>query len=143
MLEETLALIKPNGVEGRIVGRVHSILEEFEFIIKSSYITKLTDKEAQEFYKIHSIKPFFRSLVSFISSGPIVVMILLGPNAVTRFRNLIGNTNPLSAGPGTIRFLYGENIQNNTVHGSDSLIAARRELAFFSGRPSSCSLPLF
>ena len=141
MFEETLAIIKPNGVAGRVIGKVHTVLEEFGFVVRATSIILLTIQEAEEFYKAHLTKPFFPSLVHFLSSGPIVAMTVAGPNAITRLRNLIGNTNPLAASPGTIRFLYGETLQNNTVHGSDSLAAARRELALLANKPMPPSLP--
>ncbi len=130
-LEKTLSIIKPDAVERNLVEEIKSIFVKNNLYIKESKKIHITKDEASEFYKVHQSKPFFNDLCVYLSSGPIVVMILEGENAVTTNRKLMGATNPKDAEDNTIRKLYGISIDKNSVHGSDSLDNAKKEIAFF------------
>ena len=130
-VEHTLSIIKPDAVERNLVEDIKKILIENDLIIKDSKKIHITKEEASEFYKVHQSKPFFNNLCSYLSSGPIVVLILEGINAVTKYRKLMGATNPKDADENTIRKLYGISIDKNSVHGSDSLENAKSEIKFF------------
>ncbi len=130
-VERTLSIIKPDAVERNLVEDIKKILIENNLIIKDSKKIQITKEEASEFYKVHQSKPFFNDLCSYLSSGPIVVLILEGANAVTAYRKLMGATNPKDADENTIRKLYGISIDKNSVHGSDSLKNAKSEIKFF------------
>lgn len=127
----TLTIIKPNAVKNQLVGKIlnHIIVNKFKIIALK--LTLLTKEDAKNFYSIHKYSTFFNDLITFMTSGPIVVAILSKTNAVTLFRKLIGNTDPLKAQKGTIRKLYGESINNNSIHGSDSNKNAKLESLFF------------
>ena len=129
--EETLSIIKPDAVERNLVEEIKSIFVKNNLYIKESKKIHITKDEASEFYKVHQSKPFFNDLCVYLSSGPIVVMILEGENAVSTNRKLMGATNPKDAEDNTIRKLYGISIDKNSVHGSDSLDNAKKEIAFF------------
>ena len=130
-LEQTLSIIKPDAVERNLVEEIKSIFIKNSLKIKDSKKIHLTKDEASEFYKVHQSKPFYNDLCKYLSSGPIVVMILEGKNAVLANRKLMGATNPKDAEENTIRKLYGISIDKNTVHGSDSIENARKEISFF------------
>ncbi len=130
-VEHTLSIIKPDAVERNLVEDIKKILIENDLIIKDSKKIHITKEEASEFYKVHQSKPFFNNLCSYLSSGPIVVLILEGINAVTKYRKIMGATNPKDADENTIRKLYGISIDKNSVHGSDSLENAKSEIKFF------------
>ena len=130
-LEKTLSIIKPDAVERNLVEEIKSIFVKNNLYIKESKKIHITKDEASEFYKVHQSKPFFNDLCVYLSSGPIVVMILEGENAVSTNRKLMGATNPKDAEDNTIRKLYGISIDKNSVHGSDSLDNAKKEIAFF------------
>ena len=130
-VEHTLSIIKPDAVERNLVEDIKKILIENDLIIKDSKKIHITKEEASEFYKVHQSKPFFNNLCSYLSSGPIVVLILEGINAVTKYRKLMGATNPKDADENTIRKLYGISIDKNSVHGSDPLENAKSEIKFF------------
>lgn len=127
----TFAIIKPNAVRTGKSGPVLAMINEAGFEISGMKMIILTIPQAEEFYEIHKEKPFFDSLVEFITSGPVVVMVLRRENAVEEFRKLIGNTDPEKAEPGTIRKLYAVSLTMNAIHGSDSDENARREADFF------------
>ncbi len=129
--EQTLSIIKPDAVERNLVEEIKSIFIKNSLKIKDSKKIHLTKDEASEFYKVHQSKPFYNDLCKYLSSGPIVVMILEGKNAVLANRKLMGATNPKDAEENTIRKLYGISIDKNTVHGSDSIENARKEISFF------------
>ena len=129
--EQTLSIIKPDAVERNLVDEIKNIFKKNNLIIKESKKIQITKEEAADFYKIHQSKPFYDDLCSYLSSGPIVVMILQGENAVIQNRELMGATNPKDAKENTIRKLYGISIDKNSVHGSDSNESAKKEIEFF------------
>ena len=129
--EQTLSIIKPDAVERNLIDDIKSIFIKNNLIIKDDKKIHITKEEAAEFYKEHQSKPFYDDLCSYLSSGPIVVMILEGTNAVLSNRKLMGATDPKNAEENTIRKLYGISIDKNSVHGSDSLENAKKEIEFF------------
>ena len=130
-MEQTLSIIKPDAVERNLVENIKSIFKKNNLHVKESKKIHITRDEAAEFYKVHQSKPFYSDLCSYLSSGPIVVMILEGENAVLANRKIMGATNPRDAEANTIRKLYGISIDKNSVHGSDSLDNAKKEINFF------------
>ena len=130
-LEQTLSIIKPDAVERNLVEEIKNIFKKNNLIIKESKKIQITKEEAADFYRVHQSKPFYDQLCSYLSSGPIVVMILQGENAVILNRELMGATNPQDAKENTIRKLYGISIDKNSVHGSDSNDNAKKEIEFF------------
>ena len=130
-IEETLSIIKPDAVERNLVEDIKNIFIKNKFKIKDTKKIHITKEEASEFYKVHQSKPFYSDLCAYLSSGPIVVMILEGENAVLANRRLMGATNPKDAKDNTIRKLYGISIDKNSVHGSDSIDNAKKEIKFF------------
>ena len=131
MIEKTLSIIKPDAVERNLVDEIRNIFLRNNLNIKDSKKIHISKEEASEFYKVHQSKPFYDALCSYLSSGPIVVMILEGKNAILENRKIMGATNPKDAEPNTIRKLYGISIDKNSVHGSDSLENAKKEIDFF------------
>ena len=129
--EQTLSIIKPDAVERNLVENIKDIFKKNNLIIKDSKKIQISKDEAADFYKVHQSKPFYDQLCSYLSSGPIVVMILQGENAVILNRELMGATNPKEAKENTIRKLYGISIDKNSVHGSDSNSNAKKEIEFF------------
>ena len=130
-VQQTLSIIKPDAVERNLVEKIKNIFKKNKLIIKESKKIHITKDEAAEFYKVHQSKPFYNDLCAYLSSGPIVVMILEGVNAVIENRRLMGATNPKDADENTIRKLYGISIDKNSVHGSDSGENAKKEIEFF------------
>ena len=130
-LEETLSIIKPDAVERNLQDAIKKFFEENGFKIKSQKKIQISKSEAEEFYKVHQSKPFYGELCNYLSSGPIVVMILEKENAVLENRKLMGATDPAKAEEGTIRKKYGISIDKNSVHGSDSVDNAKIEIDFF------------
>ena len=130
-IEQTLSIIKPDAVERNLVDSIILIFEKNNLKIKDSKKLHITKEEASEFYKVHQSKPFFKDLCTYLSSGPIVVMILEGNNAVALNRKIMGATDPKNAEDHTIRKLYGISIDKNSVHGSDSIKNAKIEIDFF------------
>ena len=130
-VEQTLSIIKPDAVERNLVEEIKNIFIKNNLNIKNSKKIHITKDEAAEFYKVHQSKPFYNDLCAYLSSGPIVVMILEGKSAVAGNRKLMGATNPKDAQENTIRKLYGISIDKNSVHGSDSLENAKKEINFF------------
>ena len=129
--EQTLSIIKPDAVERNLAENIKNIFIKNNLNIKDSKKIHITKDEAAEFYKVHQSKPFYNDLCAYLSSGPIVVMILEGENAVLGNRKLMGATNPNDAEKSTIRKLYGISIDKNSVHGSDSVENAKKEIQFF------------
>ena len=129
--EQTLSIIKPDAVERNLIEEIKSIFVKNHLIIKEDKKIHISKEEAAEFYKVHQSKPFYDDLCSYLSSGPIVVMILEGNNAVLLNRELMGATDPKNAKDNTIRKLYGISIDKNSVHGSDSVDNAIKEINFF------------
>ena len=130
-VEQTLSIIKPDAVERNLIEEIKTIFTKNNLIIKEDKKIHITKEEAAEFYKVHQTKPFYDDLCSYLSSGPIVVMILEGENAVLSNRELMGATDPKKAKENTIRKLYGISIDKNSVHGSDSIDNAKKEIKFF------------
>jgi nucleoside-diphosphate kinase len=131
MAERTLSIIKPDGVQRNLVGKIISRFEEENLRVAAMKMKWLSRQEAEGFYAVHKARPFFGELCDFMCSGPVVVMVLEGDNAVARNREIMGATNPAEAKPGTIRKLFAKSIGENTVHGSDSLENAKTEIAYF------------
>jgi len=131
MSEQTLSIIKPDAVERNLENKIKSFFIEKGLKILKSKKIKITKDEASEFYKVHQTKPFYEDLCNYLSSGPIIVMILEGENAVLRNRELMGATDPSKAEEGTLRKMYGISIDKNSVHGSDSVDNAKIEINFF------------
>jgi nucleoside-diphosphate kinase len=131
MTERTFAIIKPDAVKARHAGRILARIEDAGFTIRGLRFMHLTKAEAEGFYAVHRERPFFKSLVEFMCSGPVVVQVLEGQNAVAANREVMGATDPKKAAPGTIRKDFAENIEANSVHGSDSPDAAAQEIAYF------------
>ncbi|MCH7731879.1 MAG: nucleoside-diphosphate kinase [Candidatus Marinimicrobia bacterium] len=131
MSNRTLAIIKPDAIQNRLTGKIIDHILDNGFDIIAMKKIHLSVAEAKEFYAIHKEKPFYSDLVSFMTSGPCVVLTLQKEEAVEAWRNTIGATDPAEASPGTIRNLYADTVQNNAVHGSDSDENAIKEIAFF------------
>ena len=129
--ERTLSIIKPDAVERNLENNIKNFFSNNSLRIVDSKKIQITKEEAEEFYKVHQSKPFYNDLCSYLSSGPIVVIILEGQNAISENRRLMGATDPKKAEKGTLRFLYGISIDKNSVHGSDSLDTAKKEIDFF------------
>jgi nucleoside-diphosphate kinase len=130
-IEHTFSIIKPDATGRNIIGSINSYIEKAGLSIVAQKMIILSDRVARAFYKEHEHRPFFESLISSITSGPIVVQVLKGPNAVSAYRDLMGATNPENALPGTIRKDFAMDIERNSVHGSDSLESANREIKLF------------
>ena len=130
-MEQTLSIIKPDAIERNLENNIKAFLEKNDLKILKSKKIKITKEEASEFYKVHQTKPFYNDLCNYLSSGPIIVMILEGEEVVSRNREIMGATDPLKAKEGTLRKMYGISIGKNSVHGSDSLENAKKEIGFF------------
>ena len=131
MIEQTLSIVKPDAVERNLENRIKSFFKEKNLKILKNKKVHITKEEAAEFYKVHQTKPFYKNLCNYLSSGPIVVMVLEGEGAVFKNREIMGATDPLKAEEGTLRKLYGLSIDKNSVHGSDSTESAKTEIDFF------------
>ena len=134
MIEQTLSIIKPDAVERNLENRIKSFFNEKGLKIQKSKKVHITKEEAEEFYKVHQTKSFYQNLCNYLSSGPIVVMVLEGEGAISQNRQMMGATDPLKAEEGTLRKLYGVSIDKNSVHGSDSMENAKKEIDFFFGK---------
>jgi nucleoside-diphosphate kinase len=130
-MERTLAIIKPDAVTARHAGRILQRIEEAGFQIRAMRMLHLTQREAEGFYAVHRERPFFPSLTKFMSSGPVVVMALESDDAIRKWRNLMGATDPAKADAGTLRKEFGRSIENNATHGSDAPETAAFELGYF------------
>ena len=130
-IEQTLSIIKPDATSRNISGRVNSIIENSGLKIIGQKRIKLTEETAGKFYEVHKERPFFKDLVSFMVSGPVIVQVLKGENAVALYRKVMGATNPQEAEVGTIRKEFALSIEANSVHGSDSIENAKKEISFF------------
>src|SRR5216110_2322148 len=129
--ERTLSILKPDALESGAIGKILTKLEESGLKPVAMKMLHLTQTEAEGFYAVHRERPFFKSLVEYMTSGPVVVQVLEGENAVAKNREVMGATNPANAAPGTIRKLHAKSIEANSVHGSDSPENAKTEIAFF------------
>lgn len=138
MTEQTLSIIKPDAVGKNNIGGIIAKLEKGGLKIIAAKMTHLSKSQAEEFYAIHKERPFYKDLVSFMTSGPVLVMALEGENAVLKNRDIMGATDPKKATPGTIRQEFATTIDENAVHGSDSLENAEREIAFFFKNGEIC-----
>lgn len=134
MSEKTLAIIKPDAVRKKVVGKIIQKIEDEGFEILGLKMVHLTKEEAQKFYYVHKDKPFYESLTDFMSSGRVVVLLLEKENAIKHWREVMGATDPAQAKPGTLRRLYGFSVERNAVHGSDSPQTAEFEIGFFFGQ---------
>jgi len=130
-VERTLSIIKPDATKRNQTGAINAVIEESGLRIVAQKRIWLSEGQAEGFYAIHKERPFFRDLVAFMTSGPVVAQVLEGENAVARYRDVMGATNPANAAEGTIRKRFAESIEANSVHGSDSVENAEREIAFF------------
>lgn len=129
--ERTLSIIKPDAVRNNLTGSVNTVIEKGGLKVVAQKRIILSKAQAAKFYEVHKERPFYNSLVEFMTSGPVVVQVLEGANAVQKYRDLMGATDPKNAAAGTIRALYAEGIEANAVHGSDSLENASQEIKFF------------
>jgi len=130
-MERTLSIIKPDAVEKNVIGKIVDRFETNGLRVAAMKMVRLSKEDAARFYEVHKERPFFNDLVEYMTSGPVVVMVLEGENAVAKNRELMGATDPKEAAPGTIRADFAESIEANAVHGSDSLENAQKEIAFF------------
>ena len=131
MIEQTLSIIKPDAIERNLENNIKNFFEKNNFKILKTKKVKVSKEEASEFYKVHQTKPFYTDLYNYLSSGPIVAMILEGENAISKNRQLMGSTDPKKAEEGTLRKMYGLSIDKNSIHGSDSIENAKIEIDFF------------
>ncbi len=138
-MERTLSIIKPDGVEKGIIGKVISRFESQGLKPVAMRLARLSQTEAEGFYAVHRARPFFNDLVRFMTSGPVVLMVLQGENAIARNREVMGATDPKKAAEGTIRKDFATDIEKNTVHGSDSPENAKVEIAYFFPETAICS----
>ena len=138
-LERTLSIVKPDGVRKNVIGDVYRRFEKSGLSIVAARMTRLTTAQAEAFYAIHRERPFFRDLVSFMTSGPVMVQVLEGADAVAKNREVMGATDPKKAAPGTIRADLASSIDQNVVHGSDSVENAATEVAFFFAQSEICA----
>ena len=130
-IQQTLSIIKPDATKRNLIGRIVSKLESSGLKIIAQKKIQLTELQAKQFYKVHEERPFYNDLVNFMISGPVVVQVLEGENAVTKNRQVMGATNPEEAEEGTIRKEFAESLEANSVHGSDSIENANQEISFF------------
>lgn len=130
-VERTLSIIKPNATQDNNIGNIIARFEKEGLRIAGAKMRKLTKEKAEGFYIEHKARPFFNSLVNFMTSGPVLLMVLEGENAIERNREIMGATNPEEAAEGTLRKLYAKSLEANAVHGSDSSTSAEREVAYF------------
>jgi nucleoside-diphosphate kinase len=139
MIQETLAIVKPDGVARGLIGEVIRRIESHGLKVKAMKMVHLSKKEAEGFYAVHRERPFFGSLTSFMSEGPVVLMILSGENAIQAWRDLMGATDPAKSAPGTIRREFGLSIERNTTHGSDAPETAAFETSYFFSGMEACN----
>jgi len=137
--ERTLSIIKPDAVAKNVIGEIYSRFEKAGLSIVAARMVHLSQQQAEGFYAEHKARPFFGDLVSFMTSGPVMIQVLEGDNAVLTHRDLMGATNPADAAPGTIRADFAQSIDENAVHGSDSAESAAREIAYFFTDDQLCA----
>ena len=130
-IERTLSIIKPNAVSKNVIGDITNRFEKAGLSIAAAKMVRLSKKQAEQFYAVHSNRPFFGALVDFMSSGPVLVLVLEGEEAISKNRRIMGATNPKDAAPGTIRADFADSITRNAVHGSDAPETAKQEISFF------------
>ena len=139
-IEQTFSIIKPNAMKKNCLGDIVSMFEANGLKVAAAKIQVISKSKCEEFYGEHKARPFFGELVSFMTSGPVMVMCLQGENAVAKNREIMGATDPKKAAPGTIRFKFGDNVGENAAHGSDSLESANRELSLFFEKQEICNI---
>jgi nucleoside-diphosphate kinase len=137
-VERTLSIVKPDGVEKNLIGEVYRRFEQSGLVIVAARMMHLSRREAEGFYAVHRERPFFQDLCTYMTSGPVIVQVLEGENAVARHREIMGATDPKKAAPGTIRADLAASIEENVVHGSDSLENAVREISYFFAETDLC-----
>ncbi|MDH5621800.1 MAG: nucleoside-diphosphate kinase [Gammaproteobacteria bacterium] len=137
-VEQTLSIIKPDGVEKNLLGEIYSRFEKAGLEIVAARMMHLTKEQAEGFYAVHRERPFFKDLVKYMTSGPVMVQALRGDNAIAKNREIMGATNPANADPGTIRADFAASIEENVVHGSDAAETAAQEIAYFFGDDGVC-----
>ncbi len=137
-VEQTLSIIKPDGVQKNLIGEIVGRFEEAGLEIVAARMLHLSREQAEEFYAVHKERPFFNDLVTYMTSGPVMVQTLQGASAIASNRDIMGATNPADADPGTIRADFAESIEENIVHGSDGPETAAQEIAFFFGDDGIC-----
>jgi nucleoside-diphosphate kinase len=137
-VERTLSIVKPDGVQKNVIGDVYRRFEQAGLRIVAARMTRLSQSEAEGFYAVHAARPFFKDLVSYMISGPVMIQVLEGAGAVQKNRDIMGATDPKKAAPGTIRADLATSIEQNVVHGSDSLENAAREIAYFFAETDLC-----
>ena len=138
-MERTLSIIKPDAVAKNVIGEIYSRFEGAGFKIVAAKMLHLDEIMASGFYAVHQDRPFFKELIAFMTSGPVIVQVLEGENAVAKHREIMGATNPQEAASGTIRSDFAESLDENAVHGSDSIENAEIEIAYFFGEDGVCS----
>ena len=137
-VERTFSIVKPDGVQKNLIGEVYRRFEQAGLKIVAARMVQLTQAEAEGFYAVHRERPFFKDLVKFMTSGPVMVSVLEGPNAVAKHREIMGATDPKKAEKGTIRADFAKSIDENAVHGSDSLENAKTEISYFFRTTELC-----
>jgi nucleoside-diphosphate kinase len=137
-VEQTLSIIKPDGVQKNLIGEIYKRFEDAGLEIVAAKMKHLSDKDAQGFYAVHRERPFFNDLVTYMTSGPVMIQVLQGDGAIAKNREIMGATNPADAAPGTIRADFAASIEENAVHGSDGPDTAAAEIAFFFGEEGVC-----
>jgi nucleoside-diphosphate kinase len=137
-VEQTLSIIKPDGVQKNLIGEIYKRFEDAGLEIVAAKMKHLTDKDAQGFYAVHRERPFFNDLVAYMTSGPVMIQVLQGEGAIAKNREIMGATNPADADPGTIRADFAASIEENVVHGSDGPETARQEIGFFFSDDQIC-----
>jgi len=139
MAERTLSIVKPDGVEKNLIGEIYRRFEQAGLQVIAARMQRLSKERAESFYAVHMERPFFSDLVEYITSGPVIVQVLEGDNAIAKNRELMGATDPNEADPGTIRADFAGSIEENIVHGSDGPDTAREEIAFFFSEDEICT----
>lgn len=137
-IERTLSIIKPDGVQKNLIGEVYRRFEQAGLRIVAARMLHLTKAQAEAFYAVHRERPFYKDLVSYMTTGPVIAQVLEGENAVEAHRKIMGATDPKKADPGTIRRDFAASIEENVVHGSDAVETARQEIGFFFAQADIC-----
>jgi nucleoside-diphosphate kinase len=137
-VEQTLSIIKPDGVQKNLIGEIYSRFEKAGLQIVAARMLQLSSKQAEGFYAVHAERPFYADLVRYMMSGPVMVQVLEGNDAINKNREIMGATNPAAAAPGTIRADFADSIEENIVHGSDAAETAANEIVFFFGADGVC-----
>lgn len=139
MSERTISIIKPDAVAKNVIGQIYDRFEKAGLQVVAAKMMQLSDEQAKAFYAVHAERPFYNDLVSFMTSGPVMVQVLEGENAIAKNREVMGATNPAEAAPGTIRADFASSIDENAVHGSDAPETAAEEIKFFFGENELCA----